>query len=153
MIDQMVIKLVLEREEVRRMIKDEIEALMRLGAEVTKMTYMCKNNNAERLSITPRNLRQSFLQNGSLSNVKRIHWIFYELPLGTHQDVVPQRRSHMDLVVAKVEHAMNITWAEKKEGETSCHRNCIQHSYSKVLNDKKQTIIKVEGSQHKKGHL
>jgi hypothetical protein len=25
--------------------------------------------------------------------------IFYELPVGTHQDVLPQRRSHMDLVV------------------------------------------------------
>jgi hypothetical protein len=55
----------------------------------------------------------------------------------------------MDLVVAKVERAMNITWAKKIEGETSCHRNCIQHSYSKVLNAKKQTIVKIDGSQHK----
>jgi hypothetical protein len=55
----------------------------------------------------------------------------------------------MDLVVTKVERAMNITWAKNKEGKTSCHRNCIQHPYSKVLNDKKQSIIKVDGSQHK----
>jgi hypothetical protein len=55
----------------------------------------------------------------------------------------------MDLVAGKVERAMNITWAGKKEGETSSHRNCLQHSYSKILNDKKQTIIKVDGSQYK----
>jgi hypothetical protein len=114
MIDQMIIKLVLEREQVRMMIKDEVEALMRLGAEVTKMTYKCKNTNAERLCITPKNMRESYVHNGSLSNIKCIHWIFYELPLGTHQDVLPQRRSHMDMVVEKLEHAMNITWAEKK---------------------------------------
>jgi hypothetical protein len=39
MIDQMIIKLVSDREQVRMMIKDEVEALMRLGAEVTKMAY------------------------------------------------------------------------------------------------------------------
>jgi hypothetical protein len=59
MVDQMIIKLVSERKQVRRMIKYEIEALMRLGAEVTKMMYMCKNTNAKRLCITPRNMRQS----------------------------------------------------------------------------------------------
>jgi predicted transcriptional regulator len=53
MIDQMITKLVSEREQVRTMIKDEVEALMQLGAEVTKMTYMCKNTDAERLCITP----------------------------------------------------------------------------------------------------
>ena len=116
-IDQMIIKLTSEREQVRMMIKDEVESLMRLGAEVTKMTYKCKNTNAERQCITPKNMRLSYIYNGSLTNVKRIHWIFHKLPLGTHQDVLPQRRSHMDMVVKKVECAMNILWAEKKEGD------------------------------------
>jgi len=123
---------------------------MRLGAEVTKMTYWCKNTNAERQCFTPKNIRESYIQDGSPKNIKRIHWIFYELPLATHQDVLPQRKSHMDLVISRVEQAMNITWADKKEGETKSHKNCLQHSYSKILNDKKQTIIKEGGNQHKR---
>jgi hypothetical protein len=86
-------------------------------AEVTKMTYKCKHTNAERQCITPKNMRLSYIYNGSLTNVKRIHWIFHELPLGTHQDVLPQRRSHMDMVVKKVERAMNITWAKKRRAK------------------------------------
>jgi hypothetical protein len=83
-------------------------------------------------------MRESYIHNGSLSNIKRIHWIFYELLIGTHQDVLPQRRSHMDMVVEKVEHAMNITWAKKKRAR-----------HLAIGNDKKQTIIKVDGSKHK----
>jgi TPP-dependent 2-oxoacid decarboxylase len=49
---------------------------------------------------------------------------------------------NMDLVVEKVEHTMNIRWAPKKEGEKKGHSNCVQHIYSKILKEKKQTIIK-----------
>jgi hypothetical protein len=37
---------------------------------------------------------------------------------------------------------MNIRWAPKKEGEKKGHSNCVQHIYSKILKEKKQTIIK-----------
>jgi hypothetical protein len=152
MIDKMIVKLESERAQVQRLIKDEVEALMRLGAEITQMTYDCKRTNVRRVCITPKNIREAFVQDKSLFNIKCVHWIFYELPLGTHQDVLPQRKSHMDLVVEKVEHAMNIRWAPKKEGEKKRHRNCIQHIYSKILNEKKQTIIKEDGgtSQNRK---
>jgi hypothetical protein len=145
----MIEKLESERAQVQRLIKDEVEALMRLGAEVTQMTYHCKRTNVRRVCITPKNLREAYVQDGNLFNIKCIHWIFYELPVGTHQDVLPQRRSHMDLVVEKVERTMNIRWAPKKEGEKKGHRNCIQHIYSKILNEKKQTIIKDDGGQSK----
>ncbi len=123
---------------------------MRLGADICKMSYKCKSSNTQRLCITPRNMRDSYIQDGSMFNIKCIHWIFSELPLTTHQDVLPQRQTHMDLVVAKVERAMNISWAPKKEGEKNSHKNCLQHSYSKILNDKKQTVIKTEGNNHKR---
>ena len=29
-------------------------------------------------------------------------------------------------------------WANKKEGETKNHRNCLQQTYTRVLNDKRQ---------------
>lgn len=129
-------------------IKEEVEALMRLGAEVCRMMYVCKTSNTERLCITPKNMRESFVQDGSLRNIKCLHWMFNELPSSTHQDVLPQRMTHMEVVVKKVELAMNITWAPKKEGDKTNHRNCIQHVYSKILNDKKQTIINEDGTAH-----
>jgi hypothetical protein len=56
----------------------------------------------------------------------------------------------MDLAVEKVEHQMKITWRPMKDRETKSHRNCLQHVYSKILNDKRQTIIKQEGTEHKR---
>jgi hypothetical protein len=81
------------------LIKDEVEALMRLGAEVTQVPYHCKRTNIRRVCITPKNLREVYVQDGNLFNIKCIHWIFYELPVRTHQDALLQRRSHMDLEV------------------------------------------------------
>ena len=82
--------------------------------------------------------------------MKCIHWIFHELPVETHKGVMAKQRTHMDMVVARVEREMNITWATKKEGESKRHRNCIQHTYSRIMNEKKQTIVKEEGNTHKR---
>ena len=125
---------------------------MRLGAEVTGMTYNCSSSSARRTCITPKNMRTSYCQDGSDLNVKRIHWIFHELPVGTHQDILMQRRKHADWVVEKVQKQMNVRWAPKKEGETSSHKNCIEHMYKRIINKKKQTIIK-GGDANKHGRL
>jgi hypothetical protein len=86
----------------------------------------------------------------SLLNIKRIHWMFSELPFATHQDVLPQRKSHMDLAVERVEREMNVTWAPARGEGGGSHRNCLQQVCSKMLNDKKQTLIKEEGTSHKR---
>ena len=120
-------KLRMERRQVQRMIKDEIEALMKLGAEVTGMRYDDISTGVRRGCTTPKSMRVSYLQDNGDVNVKRVHWIFHELPLATHRDVLVQRRSHLDWVVWKIMHAMNVQWAPKQEGETSSHKNCIEH--------------------------
>jgi hypothetical protein len=123
----MIVRLCRERSQGQTIIKEEVEALMRLGAEVCRMTYVCKSSNAaEMMCITPKNMRESFVEDGSLRNTKCLHWMFNELPSSTHQDVLPQRMTHMDVVVKKVERAMNIMWAPKKEGDKTNHRNCIR---------------------------
>jgi hypothetical protein len=43
MVDQMIVRLCKERSQVQTIIKEEVEALMRLGAEVCRMMYVCKN--------------------------------------------------------------------------------------------------------------
>jgi hypothetical protein len=146
----MILKIEMEREKVRTMMKDEVESMMRMGAELSNMTYTCSNTAARRLCITPKNMRQSYVADGSLRNIKCVHWIFYELPNETHKEVLPMKMSHMDLVVGKVERAMNIVWANKKEGETNNHRNCLQQTYTRVLNDKRQTVVNRTGTEHKR---
>lgn len=147
-IKKMMVTLDGEREQVRSMIKVEVEKLMRFGADITQLTYNDKATGSALACVLPRNMRESYVQDGSLENIKRFHWIFNELPFRTHQDVLPQRQSHMDSVVARVVQAMHITWAPKKEGETNSHRNCIEHTYSRILNEKRQTIIVSNGTSH-----
>lgn len=138
----MIQKITEERERVKTLIKREVEQLMRLGADITGMTYHCNSPNLPKPCVSPKNMRTSHCQDGSLSNLKRIHWIFHQLPFGTHQDVLMGRSSHGDYVVAKVMRQMNVTWGPKKEGETVAHTNCIAHLYSRMLCEKKQVIVK-----------
>jgi hypothetical protein len=49
-------------------------------------------------AVSPaKNMRSSYLQDDGPLNVKRIHWIFHELPDTLHKDVL-MRMSHMDVV-------------------------------------------------------
>jgi hypothetical protein len=54
----------------------------------------------------------------------------------------------MDVVVEKAEREMNITWATGEEQGGSSLKNCLQQIHAKMLNDKKQTIAKEEGTRH-----
>jgi chemotaxis receptor (MCP) glutamine deamidase CheD len=136
-----------ERKLVRLKMKEQVHELLRMGADITKMTYLCSGSCGARACVTPKNMRDSYARDGSLLNIKCIHWIFNELPFGTHQDVLPQRKCHMDLAVEKVEQEMSISWAPTKEDDVG-QRNCLQQVYCKILNDKKQTIIKEDGTDH-----
>ena len=135
-----------ERRTVRFKMKDEIHELLRMGADITKMTCSSADNRRSRACVTTKDMRESFMNDGGPHNIKCIHWIFSELPHATHQDVLPQRKSHMDLSVEKVERSMGMTWAASN---VECsQRNCLQLCCAKMLNDKRQTAIKEEGSSH-----
>ena len=44
---------------------------------------------------------------------------------------------------------MNVTWGPKREGETTAHTNCIMHMYNRIINEKRQTIVKKgDGNKH-----
>ena len=82
------------------------------------------------------------MQDDSLSNLKRIHWIFHELPERCHKTVLMYRMSHMDLVTNKVMRLLDVVWGEKREGEEAKRTNCIEKVYARILNEKKTTILK-----------
>lgn len=146
--ESMVQQLDQDRQTVRLKMRDQVHELLRMGSEITSMTYKCPSSVGSRACVTPRTMRESYIQDGGEYNIKCIHWIFHQLPFGTHSDVLPQRKSHMDLSVEKVEREMGITWTPMMEGGKGSQRNCLQNCYAKMLNDKKQTIIKEEGSTH-----
>jgi hypothetical protein len=136
-----------ERDLVKAKMMEQVHELLRMGADITKMTYLCRGSCGARACVTPKHMRESYARDGSLLNIKCIHWIFNELPYATHRDVLPQRKCHMDLAVEKVERELSISWAPSKEDDGD-QRNCLQLVYCKMLNDKKQTIIRAEGSDH-----
>ena len=141
LVTTMITKLINDRAEVKAMVKEEIEELIRMGTHITEMTYHCRNLNARHICTTPNNMRQSYCQDGSLSNIKRMHFIFHQLPCETHQDILMNRQSHCDLTVSKVMRRLNIMWGPKREGETAAHTNCISHLYSRIMNEKKQNAV------------
>jgi len=131
-----------ERDEVTRLVKKEIVLLMGWGAAIAGMTYRCDSGSMQRTCTSPSEMRKSYLEDEGDLNLKRIHWIFSELPWTTHRDILVQRKSHMDLVVKKVEDHMHITWAPMVEGRGPKRKNCIEHIYFRVLNEKRATIIR-----------
>jgi hypothetical protein len=139
-----------ERDEVGEIIKIEIEKLLHWGAETSGMAYYDVSANAMRPCLRPRNMRISFLQDDGFLNLKRIHWIFHELPETLHKDVLKHRMSHMDVVTNKVMHKMNVVWGVKREGEETKRSNCIEKLYSRILNEKKTTIVKPHCSRSRR---
>lgn len=140
-VESMVERLARERRKVRGMMMEEIESLMRLGAEVTGMTYTDKSTGGCRQCVTPKHMRLSYVENGGGMNIQRLHWIFYQLPYGTHTDVLVRRMSHMDWVLRKVMIEMNVEWEPKKNNENSNHKNCMEHMYARVLHEKRTNLL------------
>jgi hypothetical protein len=147
---EMMMRIEGERKQVRSLIKGEIEKLMRMGAEITSMTY--KSNatlNEERVCTKPEHMRTSFMQKGNVETIQKVHFIFHELPCRTYEDVMSRRQSHMEYVCQVVGRKMRMSWAIPTVDVTSAHRNCIQHVYSRMFNDKKMTVCrKNNGCSH-----
>ena len=141
-VDALLAKMEDERREVAEIITHEIVQLLGWGADTCGMTSMESGWKIPRPCVLPKDLRRSYVQDDGLQNMKRVHWIFYELPHSLHEDVLMHRMSHKDLVTKKVMRILNVVWAGKREGETASRRtNCIEKVYSRLMNEKKYTII------------
>jgi hypothetical protein len=74
-VKEMMMRIEGERKQVRSLIKGEIEKLMRMGAEITSMTY--KSNatlNEERVCTKPEHMRTSFMQKGNVETIQKVHY-------------------------------------------------------------------------------
>ena len=135
-----------DKEDVQSICRQEIETLLKMAAEITHMTHACKFNGEETVCKTPTHMRRSICEKQDAANVKRIHWMFHQLPWDTHQDITLKAKTHQDLVVDKVMEEMNIEFIKEEHHDSNPKkRNCIQQMYSKVLNMKKQDLMKKGG--------
>jgi hypothetical protein len=123
---------------------------MHWGAETAEMTFFDASANARRACLRPKNMRTSYLQDDGLLNLKRVHWIFYELPWTLHKDVLMHRMSHMELVTTKVMLQLNVAWGGKRETEGTKRSNCIEKLHARILNEKKTTILKQEKTRNRR---
>ncbi len=141
-----------ERTQVRSLVREEIEKMMKMGAEISGMTYnSTASYNQERECTKPDHMRASFKQNGDADNIQKIHFIFHELPGRTYEDIMMKRQSHKEYVCQMVERKMLIQWTTPTVDVTSAHRNCIQRVYIRIFNDKKMSVCRPHyGCSHNK---
>jgi hypothetical protein len=131
-------------------IKEHVESLISLGSEITQFQFRDRSTSSWRICFTPNNMRTAWCDSASADNVKRIHWIFHQLPHKTYQDSTFMGKNHQEVVVDLVMKKLNIEWvSEPGKKRSKQHKNCIAKYYAKVLNDKKQTVLKKDnGNPH-----
>ena len=74
-VDLMLGTMTKDRSTVVDMIKRELDTLLRWGAETCGMTFIDRSASVKRQCLLPKNIRSSYLQDGSLSNLKRVLWM------------------------------------------------------------------------------
>lgn len=130
--------------EATRICKREIESLMEFAADVTQMEFVDKQAPVTRICKTPAQMRWSLIQNPTEKNMKILHWMFHELPWSTHKECTLKGKTHQDLVEERVMDEMNCSFLDD-EPTNHKKRNCIQQLYSKLMNNKKQDIMRKGG--------
>jgi hypothetical protein len=149
---EMMHRLQAERTEVCYLVREEIEKIMKMRAEIMGMTYNSTASfNQERECTKPDHMRVSFLQDGGANNIQKIHFIFHELPGQTYEDIIMRRQNHKKYVCQMVERKMMITWTTSTLDVTSAHTNCVQRVYTRIFNHKKMSVCRANyGSSHNK---
>lgn len=138
-----------DRKDVTQICKREIEKLLKMAGEITQMTHKCKLSGEQRLCTKPAEMRKSWCDNAGPGNIKRLLWMFHQFPWQTHQAVTIKEQTHQDLVEDIVKSELNIAFHVSDEEYDHRKRNCIQQTYSKILNCRKQDIMKKSnGNKH-----
>lgn len=121
--------------------KTEILKLLNLGSAVCKMTYCSKFTGIRLVCSEPRHMWASWLGDCGDVNIKRIIWIFHQLPWFCYPAATLGHKIHQDIVVRMIKDKMNIEFIGK-EDMLPKQQTCIQQMYCRVLNQMKQNLLK-----------
>jgi hypothetical protein len=128
-----------EKKESDALIVMEIQKLLREAATITGMTYHDTQTNHSLACINGRDIRASWMQDGSNVNLKRLAWIFYYYGTEIHKTAfgVP----HCNVVEQKVLTTFNATYVQLSNLDIK-QRTCLQQLYSQKLNALRNNILR-----------
>jgi hypothetical protein len=129
-----------EQKTAERIIVSEIHQLLHDAATLTTMQYCCKQTHHMMPCISSKDIRQSWLQDGSEANLQRLAWIFYYYGGEVHQ-FGRSSLTHCEWVEQKVLTAMNVSYVHLAELEVKQH-TCVQQLYNKQMNNIRSNILR-----------
>jgi hypothetical protein len=128
-----------EKKECEAIIAMEIQKLLREAASITGMTYNDTHTKHSLACINGRDIRASWMQDGSDINQKRLAWMFYYYSTEIHKTALGV--AHGDVVEQKVLATFNVTYVHLTNLNIK-QRTCVQQLYSQKMNAMRQNILR-----------
>jgi hypothetical protein len=127
-----------------RIIAGELHQFLHDAADITSMTYRCKITGHTLACINSKDIRLSWMQDGSAENLQRLAWMFYYYGTEIHK-LGRSTLTHGEWVERKVMTAMNIAYVHLADLPIG-RRTCLQQLYSKRFNDLRTNIMRIGNS-------
>ncbi len=119
-------RVIQEKKNAELIIASEIHQLLRNAASITGMTYCCKLTQHTLACINIKDIRQSWVQDGSNANLQRLAWMFYYYGSVIHP--FGMSSTHGEWVESKVLATFNVTYAHLGDLPIG-QRTCVQQLY------------------------
>jgi hypothetical protein len=132
-------RLIQEQKSAELIITSELHQLLRDAASITGMTYCCKLTKHTLACINSKDIRLSWVQDGSDANLQRIAWMFYYYGSEIHK--FGRSLTHGEWVECKVLASLNATYVHLRDLPFG-QRTCVQQLYSKKMNDLRSNIMR-----------
>ena len=128
-----------EQKYANSIIVSELHEFLRIAATITGMTYHCKTTQHNLACMNVRDIRLSWLQDGSIDNLQRLVWMFYYYGIEMYR--ISRHLTHCQWVEAKVLASLNVTYVHLGELPLGQH-TCVQQLYSRRFNDIRANIMR-----------
>jgi hypothetical protein len=136
-----------EVKSAEHLIQSELHQLIYEAANITGISYCCKQTQQTLPCLNRKDLRQSWVQDGSEENMKRLAWIFYYYGTEVHK-IGKSCLTHGEWVERKVMKALNIVYVHLVDIPVG-QRTCLHQLYSKKFNDFRTNVMRQSPSlQH-----
>jgi hypothetical protein len=121
-------------------IVSELHQLLHDAANITGMTYRCKQTQHTLPCINSKDIRQSWNQDGSEANLQRLAWMFYYY--GSEINKLGRScLTHGEWVERKVMTALNVSYVHLEDLPYG-QRTCLQQLYSRKMNALRTNVMR-----------
>jgi hypothetical protein len=121
-------------------IGSEIHQLLHDAAEITGMSYCCKLTGHTLPCINSKDIRLSWMQDGSAENLQRLAWMFYYYGTELYR-LGRSSLSHCEWVERKIMTEMNVAYVHLERIPIGT-RTCVQQLYGRNFNNVRTNIMR-----------